>query len=100
MNPGMKRKNSTFRHLPLLVMALAFPAASMTRVAAVESPTPSVAQRALIEVHDTAGIGWWSSSSLEIGPALVIETTDGSAGPLAAVRAGVPPLRKPGVETD
>jgi hypothetical protein len=55
----------------------------------------------LIEVHDTAGIGWWSSSALEIGPApTVIRATNGSAGPLASVPGGFRPIRLPGVASE
>jgi hypothetical protein len=100
MNPGIKRTNNRFRYLPLLVLGLAFPAASMTGATAVEAPTPSVAQRALIEVHDTAGIGWWSSSSLEIGPLPLVTRAADAAGPIAAAPADLRPARRPGVESD
>jgi hypothetical protein len=30
----------------------------------------------LIEVHDTAGIGWWSSAALEFDPATAVNSGD------------------------
>lgn len=101
MDQGMRRSANCLRHLPIIALALALPASSMTSDVATEASAPSVAQRALIEVHDTAGIGWWSSSALEIGPApTVIRATNGSAGPLASVPGGFRPIRLPGVASE
>ena len=74
MTQGMKRKYL----LRLAIFALAFglPAFSMTSELSVEPPAPSVSQCALIEVHDTAGIGWWSSAALEFDPATVVNGGD------------------------
>jgi len=97
MNQGMKRMRSRLRQFPLLALlasAAALPAASMTA----EPPAPSVGQRALIEAHDTAGIGWWSSPALEIGPELT-RATDVPAGPVPPVPAVLYPKRIPGVES-
>jgi len=49
-------------------LALSLPTLAMTTETA-DSPAPTDSQCALIEAHDTAGIGWWSSASLEIDPA-------------------------------
>jgi hypothetical protein len=68
MTQGMKRSRHYIRRLPILALVLGLPAFSMTSELAVEPPAPSVLQCALIEVHDTAGIGWWSSAALEIDP--------------------------------
>ncbi len=76
MTQGMKRSNSYFRQLPLFALVLGLPALSMTSEFAVEPPAPSVSQCALIEVHDTAGIGWWSSAALEIDPATASNSGD------------------------
>jgi hypothetical protein len=69
MTQGMKRCCNGLRRLPLVALALALPALSMTSEFVVKPPAPSVSQWALIEAHDTAGIGWWSSAALEIDPA-------------------------------
>jgi hypothetical protein len=99
MNQGMKRSSTNFRHLALFALALALPASSMTSNAEVEPDAPSVAQRALIEVHDTAGVGWWSSSPLEIGPAPPgIRTTDRPSGQPVSAPGGVR-RNPPGAET-
>ncbi len=66
MNQGTKRSSCYLRQLPLLALALGLPVLSMTREVAIEPPLPSDSQWALIEVHDTAGVGWWSSAALEI----------------------------------
>jgi hypothetical protein len=64
------------RQLPLIALAFGLPAFSMTSELAVEPPAPSISQCALIEVHDTAGIGWWSSAALEINPAAAMNNAD------------------------
>lgn len=72
MRQGAIQACDYLRHLPILLMVLALPAASMSRVGTtgpIEPPAPSVAQRALIEAHDTTRIGWWSSPAEEIDPA-------------------------------
>jgi hypothetical protein len=76
MNEGMKRCCYGLRQLPLIALAFGLPALSMTRELAVEPPAPSISQCALIEVHDTAGIGWWSSAALEIDPAVAVYSGD------------------------
>jgi hypothetical protein len=76
MTQGMKRCGDGLRQLPLIALALGLPAFSMTSELAVEPPAPSISQCALIEVHDTAGIGWWSSAALEIDPAAEIYSRD------------------------
>ena len=74
MTQGMKRKD--FRRLPIFALAFGLPAFSMTGELSVEPPAPSVSQCALIEVHDTAGIGWWSSAALEFDPATAVNSGD------------------------
>jgi hypothetical protein len=74
MNQGMKRSCYRLRQLPLIALAFGLPAFSMTSELAVEPPAPSISQCALIEVHDTAGIGWWSSAALEIDPAAAVNS--------------------------
>jgi hypothetical protein len=69
MAQGKKRSGNYVRQLPIFALAFGLPAFSMTSDLAVEPPAPSDSQCALIEVHDTAGIGWWSSAALEIDPA-------------------------------
>ena len=69
MTQGMKRRGNGMRQLPLVALALGLPALSMTNEFVVKPPAPSVSQWALIEAHDTARIGWWSSAALEIDPA-------------------------------
>ena len=79
MNEGMKGCCYGLRQLPLIALfALLFGLAafSMTSELAVEPPAPSISQCALIEVHDTAGIGWWSSAALEIEPAAAVNSGD------------------------
>ena len=76
MTQGMKRYYPRLRQLPLIALAFGLPAFSMTSELAVEPPTPSISQCALIEVHDTAGIGWWSSAALEIDPAAAMNNGD------------------------
>jgi hypothetical protein len=76
MNEGMKRCCYGLRQLPLIALALGLPAFSMTSELAVEPPAPTLSQCALIEVHDTAGIGWWSSAALVIGPAVAVYNGD------------------------
>jgi hypothetical protein len=76
MNEGMKRCCYGLRQLPLIALAFGLPAFSMTSELAVEPPAPSISQCALIEVHDTAGIGWWSSAALEIDPAVAVYSGD------------------------
>ena len=76
MTQGMKRSSKYFRQLPLFALAFGLPAASVTSELAVEPPAPSVSQCALIEVHDTAGIGWWSSAALKIDPATAVNSSD------------------------
>lgn len=68
MIQGKTRSSIFIRQLPLLALVLGLPALSMTTEKATESPAPSASQCALIEVHDTAGIGWWSPATLDIGP--------------------------------
>jgi hypothetical protein len=72
MAQGMKRSREYMRRLPILGLVFGLPVVSMTSELAVEPPAPSVLQCALIEVHDTAGIGWWSSAALEIDPAAAV----------------------------
>ena len=74
MTQGMKRSRQYIRRLPILALVLGLPAFSMTSELAVEPPAPSVLQCALIEVHDTAGIGWWSSAALEIDPVTAVNS--------------------------
>ena len=79
MNEGIKRCCDGLRQSPLITLfALLFglPAFSMTSELAVEPPAPSISQCALIEVHDTAGIGWWSSAALEIDPAAAVNSRE------------------------
>jgi hypothetical protein len=76
MNEGMKRCCYGLRQLPLIALALGLPAFSMTSELAVEPPAPTLSQCALIELHDTAGIGWWSSAALVIGPAVAVYNGD------------------------
>ncbi|MDQ6917448.1 MAG: hypothetical protein M3023_06490 [Pseudomonadota bacterium] len=71
MNQGTKQSSLYLRRVPLLALALALPVLSMTREVAIEPPPPSDSQCALIEVHDTTGIGWWSSAAVEISSASV-----------------------------
>ena len=74
MNEGMKRSGYGWRQLPLIALAFGLPAFSMTSELAVEPPAPSLLQCALIEVHDTAGVGWWSSAALEIDPVATVNS--------------------------
>jgi hypothetical protein len=92
MIQGMKRSGNNVRHLTLFALALALPASSMNTDIEVEPATPSVAQRALIEAHDTAGVGWWSSSALEMGPAPAVTRVTGSGRPLS-VAPGIRRIR-------
>jgi hypothetical protein len=92
MTQGMKRSGNSVRHLTLFALALALPASSVNADIEVEPATPSVAQRAMIEAHDTAGVGWWSSSALEIGPAPAVTKATGSGRPLS-VAPGVRRIR-------
>jgi hypothetical protein len=97
MNQGMERTKGHLRRLQFLALfasVVALPAASMPA----EPPAPSVGQRALIEAHDTAGVGWWSSPALEVAPELT-RTTDAPAVPLAPAAAAFNPKRMPGVES-
>jgi len=98
MHQRMKRSGNKFRHLTLFALVLALPASSMITSIEVEPAAPSVAQRALIEAHDTAGVGWWSSSALEIGPAPAVTTVTGSGRPLSVV-PGVRRIRMTGGES-
>jgi hypothetical protein len=68
MVQGKMRSRVSVRQLPLLALVLGLPALSMTTGKTTDSPAPSESQCALIEVHDTAGIGWWSPATLDIGP--------------------------------
>jgi hypothetical protein len=72
MTQGMKRSSQYIRRLPIFALVFGLPALSMTSELAVEPPAPNVMQCALIEVHDTAGIGWWSSAALEIDPVAAV----------------------------
>ena len=72
MTQGIKRSCYGLRQWPLIALLFGLPAFSMTSELAVEPPAPSISQCALIEVHDTAGIGWWSSAALEIDPAAAV----------------------------
>jgi len=76
MNEGMKRSRYGLRQLPLIALLFGLPAFSMTSEWALEPPAPSISQCALIEVHDTAGIGWWSSAALEIDRAAAVNSGD------------------------
>jgi hypothetical protein len=76
MTLGTKRCCHGLQQLPFVALALGLPAFSMTSELAVEPPAPSISQRALIEVHDIAGIGWWSSAALEIDPTAVVNSGD------------------------
>jgi hypothetical protein len=76
MTQGIKRSSKYFRRLPIFALAFGLPAFSMTGELSVEPPAPSVSQCALIEVHDTAGIGWWSSAALEFDPAAAVNSGD------------------------
>jgi len=72
MTQGMKRSCYGLRQWPLIALLFGLPAFSMTSELAIEPPAPSISQCALIEVHDTAGIGWWSSAALKIDPAAAV----------------------------
>ena len=98
MNQGIKRLRGVLRRLPLIALAMALPAASMTRTVTSEAPAPSVGQRVLIEAHDTTGIGWWSSSGLETAPDIGNAAVGSAAAPTPAPTA-LYPKRVPGVET-
>ena len=76
MNEGMKRCCYGLRQLPLIALLFGLPAFSMTSELAVEPPAPSISQCALIDAHDTAGIGWWSSAALEIDRAAAVNSGD------------------------
>jgi len=76
MNEGMKRCCYGLRQLPLIALLFGLPAFSMTSELAVEPPAPSISQCALIDAHDTAGIGWWSSAALEIDTAVAVYSGD------------------------
>ena len=76
MTQGMKRSGNSIRQLPIVALAFGLPAFSMTGDLAVAPPAPSDSQCALIEVHDTAGIGWWSSAALEIDSAATAHSND------------------------
>ena len=76
MTQGMKRCCDALRQWPLIALFFGLPAFSMTSELAVEPPAPSISQCALIEVHDTAGIGWWSSAALAIDPAAAVYSGD------------------------
>ena len=76
MTQGIKRSSKYSRRLPIFALAFGLPAFSMTSELSVEPPAPSVSQRALIEVHDTAGIGWWSSAALEFDLAATVNSGD------------------------
>ena len=73
VNQGTKRSSTATEWRALLVLgwalALSLPTLAMTIEMSGEPPAPSDSQCALIEVHDTAGIGWWSSAALDIDPA-------------------------------
>jgi hypothetical protein len=72
MTQGMKQKH--LARLSIFALAFGLPAFSMTSELSVEPPAPSVSQCALIEVHDTAGIGWWSSAAPEFDPATPVNS--------------------------
>ena len=76
MTQGMKRCCDALRQWPLIALFFGLPAFSMTSELAIEPPAPSISQCALIEVHDTAGIGWWSSAALEIDPSAAVYSGD------------------------
>ena len=73
MIKGTERSSKATEQRALLVLgwalALSLPTLAMTMEMAGEPPAPSDSQRALIEAHDTAGIGWWSSAAPGIDPA-------------------------------
>jgi hypothetical protein len=81
----------------LTAFLVGLPAAPTTSSAAIGSPPPTVGQRALIEAHDTAGIGWWSSPAAE-APAPDTAKVDGGNDALPA--DGVRPRRTPSIETE
>jgi hypothetical protein len=72
----MKRSGRYVRQLPIFALAFGLPALSMTGELAVAPPAPSDSQCALIEVHDTTGIGWWSPAALDIDPAAAANNSD------------------------
>ena len=74
MTQGMKRRH--LLRLPIFALAFGLPAFSMTSELSVQPPAPSVSQCALIEVHDTAAIGWWSSAAPEFDPAAAVNSGD------------------------
>lgn len=102
-NPN--RTNLRRMSLPLLIMTVALPATSMngpsrSSAATVDPPAPSTAQRALIEAHDTTGVGWWSSPAMDVAPAPdATQMQPVSGDPWAPPPAGAPPRRTPGVES-
>ena len=99
MNQGMKRLSKGLRHLPLMALVLALPATSMTGDMTVGPAAPTVAQRLLIEAHDTAGVGWWSSSALEIEPAPAVARITGSGKPVLNMPGVRRRIRTPGAES-
>ena len=74
MTQGMKQRYLLC--LPIFALAFGLPSFSMTSELSVGPPAPSVSQCALIEVHDTAGIGWWSSAAPEFDPATAVNGGD------------------------
>jgi hypothetical protein len=76
MTQGIKQAGNYVRRLPILAVAFGMPAFSMTSELAITPPAPSASQCALIEVHDTVGIGWWSSPALQVDYALAANAGD------------------------
>jgi hypothetical protein len=114
MDPGMNPTGSSLRRvwlLALLSMAVALPAASMNKRSIINSgatldpPAPSTGQRALIEAHDTASVGWWSSPAMDIAPwpdatePSATPQSDALPDPLAPAPASAYPRRTPGIES-
>ena len=111
MDPGMNPTRSSLRRvwlLAMLIMAVALPATStnsrsIRSETALDPPAPSTGQRALIEAHDTAGVGWWSSPAMDIAPwpdaTQPSVQPDVSPDPLAPDPIGAYPRRTPGAES-
>jgi hypothetical protein len=91
--------------IALSTLAVALPAASMNTPsmnngATVDPPLASTGQRALIEAHDTAGVGWWSSPALEMEPASdADQEADAPSRPQSQAPMSTYPRRAPGVES-
>ncbi len=107
MDKGTNPSRSNLRRmslLALLIMTVALPATSMNspsmnRGAAADPPAPSSAQRALIEAHDTTGVGWWSSPAMDIAPGPDAAQPAASPDPLMPAPGNAYPQLTPGVES-